>query len=207
MPRVSFFPKPVFKRFLSQPERVLNVTKMEMVVHMGTHIDSPRHFFLDGPALEDVPLERTTGRGVIWPVKVEPCGLIEPAHFKGLEDLLLEGDILILNSGWHLHLGTPDYESTHPSLSEAAAHWLVSHKVKLVGFDFATPDLAVPRRPPNFDYPIHRILLANGVLIAEHLTNLSALSGEVVEVITAGLNIVGGDGAPARIMARRLEVA
>jgi len=68
--------------------------------------------------------------------------------------------------------------------------------------DFITPDLAVNRRPPEFRWPVHHILLSQGVLIAENLTNLRALSGQRVEVMFLALNIEGADGAPARVVAR-----
>ena len=84
----------------------------------------------------------------------------------------------------------------------AAAQWLVERGVKLVGVDFATPDLAVDRRAEGFDWPVHHILLSHGVLIAEHLTNLHALAGRRIEAMFLALNIEGADGAPARVVAR-----
>jgi kynurenine formamidase len=36
-----------------------------MVVHTGTHVDAPCHFFSDGPSMEQVPLERWNGPGVV----------------------------------------------------------------------------------------------------------------------------------------------
>jgi kynurenine formamidase len=206
-PRVPQFPAPVFERIVSQPERQLNVTRMEMVVHIGTHIDSPRHFFLDGPAFEEIPLARMSGRGVVWPVQIDDDELIEPSHLAGIEAVWRRGDILPLNTGWHAYVGSRKYDDDHPALSMAAAEWMVKRGVKLVGLDIPTPDIPVTKRPANFDYPIHRHLLSHGVLIAEHLIGLEPLNGRVVEVLCMGLKIVGGDGAPARIVARPIERA
>ena len=47
------------------PERPLNVTHMETIVHMGTHVDAPRHFYADGPGMDEIPLERMMGEGVV----------------------------------------------------------------------------------------------------------------------------------------------
>ena len=58
MPTVPFFPKPSFGRIMSQPEHPMNVTEIRMVVHLGTHVDAPKHFFSDGPALHEIPLQR-----------------------------------------------------------------------------------------------------------------------------------------------------
>src|SRR4051812_4008485 len=57
-PCASIFPKPSFRRLKQQPADPFNVTELGMVVHAGTPLDSPRHFFLDGPAFEDIPLDR-----------------------------------------------------------------------------------------------------------------------------------------------------
>lgn len=205
VPKVPLFPAPVFEQVMTMPDKPINVTRMEMIVHIGTHLDSPRHFFLDGPALEDVPIERFTGRGIVWRVAglgdAEP---ITPAHLGGLGERLAEGDILFLNTGWHHHAGTARYDDDHPVLAPETADWLVARGIKLLGMDTPTPDEALARRRPDFAYPVHRRLLSNGVLVVEHLTNLDALSGKSVEIVCGPLPIVGGDGSPARIIAREI---
>jgi len=203
MPRVPFFPEARFERVMSIPDRQLNVTRMDMVVHTGTHVDSPRHFFDDGPAFEEIPFERLSGSGLVFPVRVAPGQDIEPEHLAGAESSLLRGDILILDTGSHRCVGTAAYDD-HPSLTPRSAQWVLDHGIKLLAVDTPTPDAAVKRRGTDFDYPVHRLLLANGVLIAEHLTNLESLSGLRVEVVCSALNIAGSDGAPARILARPL---
>jgi kynurenine formamidase len=200
-PRLPLFPAPRFERIRSLPEHPLNLTRMEMVVHVGTHVDSPRHFFDDGPAFEEIPVARLSGPGLVWPVPLAPGQDVGPEHLLGAERWLRPGDILILDTGSHRAVGTPAYDD-HPALSVAAARWIVDHEIKLLGVDTPTPDAPVKRRTEDFDYPVHRLLLAHGVLIAEQLTNLASLSGRRVEVVCSALNIAGSDGAPARILAR-----
>lgn len=206
-PRVPSFPPPLFERVRSLPQDQLNVTRMEMVVHIGTHVDSPSHFFLDAPAMDEVPLERLGGRGIVWHVDLDGADLVQVRHLAGLEGRLRPGDILILDTGWHLFAGSPKYDDDHPALSMAATEWIIAHDVKMVAFDTPTPDLPVVKRPADFNFPIHRRLLSHGVMIAEHLTNLSSLRGQDVEVFCGALNIQGGDGAPSRIVARPLAKA
>jgi len=98
-------------------------------------------------------------------------------------------------------VNTDRYEE-HSFLSPQAADWLVARGAKIVGVDYSTPDMAPHYRPKDFDFPVHHTLLRNGVLIAEHMTNLSALAGQRVEVMFLALNIAGSDGAPARVVAR-----
>lgn len=204
MPRVPFFPEPKFERLYSFPAQQLNVTRMEMVVHAGTHVDSPRHFFEDGPAFEEIPIERLCGEGLVWPIRLAPGQDIDVEHLADAEPRLRPGDMLILDTGSHRAVGTAAYDD-HPSLTLSAARWIVRREIKLLAVDTPTPDTAVKRRSEGFDYPIHRLLLSHGVLIAEHLTNLGSLSGRRVEVIFSALNITGSDGAPARVLARAID--
>jgi kynurenine formamidase len=55
------FAAPKFTLIDAMPKRPLNVTHMEMVVHIGTHVDAPRHFCIDGPTMEAIPLDRLKG--------------------------------------------------------------------------------------------------------------------------------------------------
>ena len=205
LPRVSFFPKPRFEQIMKLPNDPINVTEIQMVVHIGTHLDSPRHFFSDGPAVENVPLERLYGPGVVWPVALEPDGLIEPKHFEGLEAVLEPGDILALHTRWSEYVNSPLYDQ-HPSLSVAAAEWIVEHRVKMLAVDMPTPDLPVSRREDGFNWPVHHCLLSHGVLVAEHLRNLDEIADQRVEFMVNALNIENADGAPVRILARSFSI-
>ena len=201
VPRLSAFPPPRIERIASLPEQPLNVTELSMVVHIGTHVDSPRHFFSDGPALEEVPLERLMGSGVVWNLDTPLEGLIEPDDFERMSPQLEPGDILLLDTGLRGYVGTPDYDR-HAALSPAAAQWVVDKQVKLLAVDMPTPELPLVLRQPDFDYPVHRALLRDGVLIAEQVTNARSLAGQRAEFLFLPLNIIGSDGAPARVLAR-----
>ena len=86
-----------------------------------------------------------------------------------------------------------------------AARWLLEQQVKLIAVDVPTPEVALPARSADFDYPVHRLLLGSGVLIAEQVTNLGSLAGGSVEFMFYAISIVGSDGAPARVLARRIS--
>lgn len=201
VPRIGSFSPPKLTRITDMPARPITISHLETVVHMGTHVDSPRHFFLDGPAMEAIPLERLMGPGVVRRMHLPPDAVIGPAQLEGEEHRIQPGDIVAIDTGWTHKWGTPDWDR-HPCLSIEAARWLVDRQVKLVAFDFATPDLPLERRPPDFTWPVHRILLGHGVLIAEQLANLDAVSGPRVEFLFAPLPITGSDGSPARVLAR-----
>jgi kynurenine formamidase len=183
------------------PADPLNITRMEMVVHVGTHVDAPRHFLLDGPPMETVPLDRLMGPGVVVRLDQPVNGIIDATDLERAEPRVEPGDIVAIDTGWAERWGTPEWDH-QPSLSIAAAYWLVERRVRLLAVDTPTPDLSIARRPPDFAWPIHHLLLGHGVLIAEQLANLRSLSGRRVEFLFAPLPIVGSDGSPARVLAR-----
>lgn len=204
VPRLRSFPPPRIERIASIPDDPLNVTELSMVVHVGTHVDSPRHFFSDGPALEDVPLARFMGHGVVWCLDKPLESLVEPEDLGRMRPELEPGDILVLDTGIAEHVGTPEYER-HVALSVATAEWIVGKQVKLLAVDIPTPDVPLHMRGEGFDWPVHHVLLRDGVLISEQIANARQLAGRRAEFVFLPLNIVGGDGAPARVLARAVE--
>jgi kynurenine formamidase len=201
--RISFFPAARFERVMTLATDRVNVTEIQMVCHFGTHIDAPCHFIPGAPSIDEIPLERLHGHGVVLRLRCQPYGLIEASHLAAADPEVERGDIVLLDTGWAQHFGTERY-NRHPSLSIDAAEWLVDRGVKLVGLDVMTPDISVDRRHADFNWPVHHVLLSHGVLIAEHLTNLRSLAGARIEAMFLALNIKGADGAPARVIARPL---
>ena len=201
--RSPAFPKPEFRHLLKMPEGNANITEIQMVVHHGTHVDAPRHFMIDGPAFDEIPLERLYGTAVVWRIEKGPLATITADDLKTARPKLKRGDMVLLDTGWAQHVNTEKYED-HAHLSIDAAEWLIDHQVKLLGVDCSTPDLTAHKRPAGFTWPVHHILLARGVLVAEHLTNLSALANQRVEAMFLAIPIAGSDGAPARVLARPL---
>lgn len=204
IPVPHFFPRPKFGRVMAMPADRLNVTRMEMACHTGTHVDAPSHFFMDAPDFQAIAFDRLHGLGVVWKVEVEPFGLITADQLAALRPSLNSGDMLMLYTGWSELWGTEAYWE-NPSLSEDAAEWLVTRGVTLLGVDFISPDMALPKRDRDFDWPIHKTLLSRGTLIAENVANLKSLAGQRVELLCLALNIQGADGSPARIAARAVE--
>jgi len=203
VPRIGSFAPPKFTRIAEMPAKPLNVTRMEMIVHTGTHVDSPRHFFLDGPAMEAIPIDRLMGPGVVLRIEKPAYGVIEPVDLERAAPAVEPGDIVAIDTGWCEKWGTPDWDR-QPCLSVEAARWLRERRIRLLAVDTPTPDLPLDRRPPEFIWPVHRSLLAHGILIAEQLANLRAVAGQRVEFLFCPLAIVGSDGSPARVMARPL---
>jgi kynurenine formamidase len=204
VPRVASFPAPVFTRIAEMPQRPLNVTRMDTVVHIGTHLDAPRHFFLDGPSMEEIPLDRVMGRGVVIRIEKPAYGVIDAGDLERASPHIEPGDIVAVDTGWGGRWGTREWDQ-QPCFSVEAARWLLDRRVKLLAVDTPTPDLPLDRRAPDFTWPVHRTLLGHGILIAEQLANLGSLSGKRVEFMFGPLPIAGSDGSPARVLARAVS--
>jgi kynurenine formamidase len=128
-------------------------------------------------------------------------GVIEPGDLDRASPRIKAGDIVAIDTGWSARWGTPAWDQ-HPCLSLEAARWLLDKRVKMLAVDTPTPDIPLDRRPADFNWPVHRTLLAHGILIAEQLANPARLAGQRVEFVFAPLPITESDGSPARVIAR-----
>lgn len=109
MPTPSVFPKPGITRVMSMPDGHLNLTRLELVCHVGTHIDAPSHLFMDGPDIDAIPWSHLHGPGVVWDLAVEPLGDITPAMLAELQPAVRPGDMVFLHTGWAKLWGSDAY--------------------------------------------------------------------------------------------------
>lgn len=173
----------------------ISITKMNMGAHAGTHVDAARHFFATGPTIDEYPLDRFSGPGVVLDMR-RSGAVLGAAELEAATPAIRDGDIVFVCFGAAEHYGTAEYEM-HPYLTEDAAELLVSKKVRMLGVDTITPDMPGMQRSEGFDFPVHRRLLANDILIVENLgTGLAKLAGKRAMLAAIPLRIVGADGAP-----------
>ncbi|MCH7914854.1 MAG: cyclase family protein [Deltaproteobacteria bacterium] len=205
MPKIPVLPDVHVQRCLSlEKGHPLNVTEISLACHAGTHVDAPVHIIDNGKSIEEIPLEDFVGPGAVIPVKKRGG---EEVTARDLEDSgvpVSRGDILMLFTGWDEKFESPDY-NIHPYLSIDAAEWIVGKGVKLLGIDCITVDLPTPMRQKGFEYPVHRILLGNGVLIAENVANLGKVAGKKSRILALPLKVKGSDAGHARIIAEILN--
>lgn len=105
--------------------------------HVGTHIESPAHFFEGGKRLEEMPLDRFFGRAVLFDfagVNGEAvCGKDFEADIGGI---LRDGDIVLCRNSH------PQWRRVHaenrkllPYLCADGARWLAARGVKMLVID------------------------------------------------------------------------
>lgn len=176
-----------------------HMTEYTFVSHLGTHVDAPLHFISGGATIDQLPLDHFAGGGVIVNISKTRNTAITAKDLSDAVPAIKPGDIVLIYTGWGEKFGTEEYYY-YPYLDNDAARWLVEQKVKMVGVDTPSPDMPHRLRRPDFDFPIHHILLGNGVLVIEHL-RLGAAAGHRAQVMALPMKIQGCDGAPARVVA------
>jgi len=205
MPGSRSLPRPEVETLRDVETDGVNVQRYAAPTHVGTHVDAPRHFVPGGPTIDDLPLDRFAGPGVVLDVERERSEEIPLADVKRAAEAaggVAAGDVVLVRTGWGARFDDDRTYRRYPWLAPEVADWLLDRGVRMLAVDTISPDRPRAIRPDDWDaYPHHRTLLPEGVLIAEHLY-LEAVTGRL-EVFGFPLNLRGGDGAPARFVARR----
>lgn len=206
IPHSPSLPSPEFETLSRVETDGANVQRYAAPTHVGTHVDAPRHFVPGGATIDELPLDRFAGDAVVLDLERDEPGEIPRSAVETAAEAaggVREGDVVAVRTGWGARFDDPDAYKAYPWLAPAVADWLLDRGMKLLAVDTISPDRPRAMRPDDWDaYPHHRTLLPEGVLIAEHL-NLEAVAGERVEIVGFPLKFRGGDGAPARFVARR----
>ena len=167
-----------------------NVSRVDMGVHTGTHVDAPFHFLQDGITVDQIDLSLLTGRAYVLhlpDVDVITAPVLENAQIPPRTRRVL---FKTRNSeSWAKE--DQDFNADFVGLSEDGADYLVKRGVKLVGMDY----LSVA--PYKKSRPTHESLLKAGVVIVEGL-DLSEVSQGRYTLYCLPLKIANSDGAPAR---------
>lgn len=205
--------------------------RVTTTMHSTTHIDAPAHVVEGTPFIDEIPLEKFFGTGVVVSIPKEKWGMITAEDLEKARPAIQPGDIVIINTGWHSKYGdNQDYFGRSPGLVPSAAHWLVERGVKVVGHDTQANDhpLATaigPHGPggpllphllkeykafsgreviedfPDWE-PVHRILFTNGILGIENVGgDIDKVTGKRVTFAFFPIRWTRGDGCIIRLVA------
>jgi kynurenine formamidase len=100
--------------------------QVEMSTHTGTHIDAPLHFVPEGKTVDDFPLEKFMGEGIVLDLAPkEPEAPITVEELEPFVDDIDSDDVVMLHTGWDQYHGrTPEYLFEFPYLTGEAAQYL-----------------------------------------------------------------------------------
>ena len=176
-----------------------NATTLHLYSHSGTHMDAPVHFGVNEQTVDQLSVNRLISEAWIVDLRpVEPNQLIEVHHLSAIVDDFVEGQSILLHTGWSHKLGTDDYRDRLPRISKELALWMGAKGVNLLGVE--PPSVADVNNLPEVT-EIHKILMENDVIIVEGLCNLDAIFQKKIILVALPLKVENGDGAPARVIA------
>jgi len=203
-------PVPSIKRGLTHEEDYCHVDVLTLGSHTGTHIDAPYHFLKNGKKIDEIPIQRFVREGVLVDVSAKPdLAVIGPEDIEPYRVDIASGDFVVLKTGRDKYYGTEQYYR-HPYLSAAGATILLELGVSLVGIDAMNVDPtyhdsqdsdpaanALPDEE-EYGYPVHDILLGNGILIVENLCRLDQIPSVKGVYSFLPLKLKDSDGSPIR---------
>jgi arylformamidase len=190
--------RPVFQWIYRINSEGANLTKMGMMAHTGTHVDSPKHFWDDSPSIDELSLDRLYGRARMFRFGQAPAGQeISLADVRKNGFDIEKGDIFVLATGIEGYAETPEYNRSFPLPADDLLEWLVQKKIAAYMTDAPAID------PVNTqDSSKHHLILGAGIPIVENLRNLKLLPDDRNFVIFAlPIKLGGREGAPCRAVA------
>jgi len=188
----------------------MNLNRLLLVEHTGTHIDAPRHFARQGASLGEIPLS-----DLIVPLAVidlraraaaDPDVALMPddiLRWERAHGRLPEGCCVAINTGADpvadmREPKSPPVRRSAPGFSLEAAQMLAeARSVKSIAVDSMTLD-----RGSNVPaYPVHQFWLSSGRWGVEGITNLAAVPPAGAVLIVGAAPVRDATGFPVRLVA------
>jgi arylformamidase len=163
---------------------IANVSRLDLGVHTGTHVDAPLHFFDGRPAVDSLDLDALVG-----PVHVLQVTGLGDIGAEALDSLPESAERVLFKTRNSAAWAREEYYEDFASISPEAAERLVAEGVRLVGIDYLSVG----------GVETHRTLLEAGVIAVEGL-DLRKIEPGDYELICLPMKLVGADGAPARVI-------
>ncbi len=173
------------------------IATMLLAANTGTYLDTPAHRFRDGDDLSAVPLDRLADLpGVVVDVRehlTDGRRAIEQVTASAQD---IAGHAVLVLTGHSRFWGSDSYFTDHPYLAQGFVDQLVDAGAALVGIDSLNIDST-----HTGERPAHTALLAAGIPIVEHLTNLTELPQRGFRFTAAPPLIKGMGTFPVRAFA------
>jgi arylformamidase len=198
MPVYPGDPSPSFVSYATLEKNGVNLTKLTLGSHTGTHLDAPRHFVHDGIGVDEIPPSKLIGEAYIADLSDKPIGsgITADDLRRSLGSQVLGDFIAICYTGCSEHWGEEAVTRNYTYLTGDAAQYLVSKRVRAVGIDFLSVEKFATPEPVA-----HKTLLGNGIFIIESLSRKTRqFVGTRILLLCMPIKLQNGDGAPARVI-------
>ncbi len=192
-------PKPQFIHWSNLKDDGYNLELLFLSSHTGTHLDAPYHFAKNGVKINQIPLDRLLGKAILiklqktknTPITKSDIILFEKNNYK-----IPTYSSIFFYTGWQKNLKNNNYFTENPGLNLAAAKYLTSKKVNLIGIDSPSIDLG-----KDNSFNVNNILSKNNILILENLANLNKITTKEFNFTILPLKLKDATGSPVRASA------
>ena len=165
--------------------------------HTGTHIDAPSHFIEGAEPIDNIDVNRFVMKNVHL-LKIFKSSnqliTVEEIINSGID--IKENDSIVFSTGWEHNYKSDIYINANPGLSTEAAIYLSNKKINAVAIDSPSIDSAI-----ESEFPVHKILLKNDIIIIENICNLAQIDKTKFKLIAIPLKLLGASGSPVRALA------
>lgn len=162
--------------------------------HTGTHVDAPAHFLPSGATVDALPWDYYCGLvDVLW------CPDASVIDAREVDRVMPEnpGRGVFFRTRNSDRLDQP-FDRGYVALDVSGAQRLVERGVVLVGIDYLSIE-----GYGDVAFPVHKILLGANVAIIEGLSLREVPPGRF-DCLCLPIKLADGDGAPARVILRKV---
>jgi len=175
----------------------MNVSRIEIGAHLGTHVDAPLHFIDRGMDIDMMAPDRFVGEAVAIDAPKGEGENVRPEDVIGAD--IHPGDIVLFRTGWEERAGKPGFfEGEWPGFTLDAIEALIAKKVKAIGGDMPSADSP---DAVGSGAPAHKKAFAAGLPIFEALTNMGEVAGRRFFFIGLPLRLENVEASPIRAIA------
>jgi len=168
-----------------------NVSRIELGVHAGTHIDAPFHVFKDGDTVNQIPLDILIGSVQVVEIPngisvIDKNCLMNLNFQDGIDRILFK-----TSNSIYWETDPFSFHKEYVAINSEGAEYIADMDLRLVGVDYFSVSSYDDLKQP------HLILLDRGIVLLENL-DLSQVVPEIYKLICLPLKIIDTDGAPVR---------
>jgi arylformamidase len=176
----------------------VNLSKITMGAHSGTHVDAPIHFIKGAKGVDQILIDSLIGPARI--IEIADADTIKEKELAGHR--IKKGERILLRTRNSIKkiLYRDTFSEDFVYMEKGAAEFLVTRGIKTLGVDYLSVGGYKENGPD-----VHRMLLGAGILIIEGLDLTGALPG-LYDMICLPIKILDSDGAPARVILKTTKI-
>jgi len=168
-----------------------NVSRIELGVHAGTHIDAPFHVFEDGDTVNQIPLDILIGSVQVVEIPngisvIDKNCLMNLNFQDGIDRILFK-----TSNSIYWETDPFSFHKEYVAINSEGAEYIADMDLRLVGVDYFSVSSYDDLKQP------HLILLDRGIVLLENI-DLSQVVLGIYKLICLPLKIIDTDGAPVR---------